>query len=252
MKWKFKSFLLIRLVRETDCKLYLIVHRIECVFHNSDHPAALSHFHRNFRRRISQSGNTLIRRSKPKALRKLGPPLMHIGETTGIPGQRTKYNIRTIMKGIFIEVMNRPRYLYLIGLLEILFMHEIVRYLRGKRIEGYLFQMIRKRQVAGNLHHLLQRKHHLHCRTKLGALCRNVAVQPFITSVHTLRLSVIMTEIGKGFLHCLQVFLIGILLIINNRFFDSLSQIHAMDAVLTGKVIPMEEHIDKVITLLMQ
>ncbi len=113
-------------------------------------------------------------------------------------------------------------------------MHEIVRYLRGSALKAIFFQMVRKRQVAGNLHHLLSENIistvEQSSEPCVGTLpCNPSSLRTYLAAVRyndgdRQRLSLLPPDI-----------FIGILLIINNRFFDSLSQIHAMDAVLTGK-----------------
>ena len=88
--------------------------------------------------------------------------------------------------------------------------------------------MVGKVYVSCNLHHFFQRVHQLYGRTQLRALCRIVSMQSLIASIHALRLSVEPANISKAFLDSINIFPVGILLIINNRFFDALCQINTV------------------------
>ena len=76
-------------------------------------------------------------------------------------------------------------------------------------------------------------------------------MQSFVSSVHSLWLSVILTNIGQSFFYCIQVLLIRVLLVINNRLLESLCQVHTMNRVETGQVIPVKEHVDEIVALFM-
>ena len=80
---------------------------------------------------------------------------------------------------------------------------------------------------------------------------RVITVQSFVSAIHPLRLAVVLPDIGKSFLYGIQVFFVRMLLIVNNRLFDTLGQIDTMDGVEAGQVIPVEEHVDEVIALFM-
>lgn len=99
--------------------------------------------------------------------------------------------------------------------------------------------MVGKVYVSCNLHHFFQRVHQLYGRTQLRALCRIVSMQSLIASIHALRLSVEPANISKAFLDSINIFPVGILLIINNRFFDALCQINTVYSAGSAQVSPI-------------
>ena len=68
------------------------------------------------------------------------------------------------MMCIFIEIMRVSCNHDLIGLLEILLIHKIIRNLCGKRIESDALQMISECQITRYFHHFFQRVHQLYRR----------------------------------------------------------------------------------------
>ena len=99
--------------------------------------------------------------------------------------------------------------------------------------------MVGKVYVSCNLHHFFQRVHQLYGRTQLRALCRIVSMQSLIASIHALRLSVEPANISKAFLDSINIFPVGILQIINNRFFDALCQINTVYSAGSAQVSPI-------------
>ena len=156
------------------------------------------------------------------------------------------------MRALLIEIASVARYHHLVCLLEILFVHEVVGYLGGQGVESHALKMARERHVARYLHHLLEREHHLDCRTQLRALCGHVAVETLVTAVHALRLSVETAQVGQSFLHGTQIFLVLRLLVIYHWLLQSLRQIDAMDASHACQFFAVEEHSGEVVALGMQ
>ena len=151
---------------------------------------------------------------------------------------------------ILIEVAAVACHHYLISLLEILFRHEIVRNLGRQCIECNPFQMVGEVDITCDLYHFLQRIHQFHCRTKFGTLSWIIAMQSFVTAIHSLGLTVKLANITESTFHCIEICLVRFLLIIDDRFFDALRQVDAMNCVDASQVTPVH-HVYKTKTLFM-
>ena len=81
---------------------------------------------------------------------------MHIGETTRISGPCPIDNVCFCMVGILIKIVGMACDHYLIGLLEILFIHKVICYLGREGVESDPFQMVCQSQITRYLHHLFQ------------------------------------------------------------------------------------------------
>lgn len=155
------------------------------------------------------------------------------------------------MRTFLVEVAHVACYLHLVCLLEILFVHEVVCYLRWQSVERHTLQMGSKLHVARYLHHLLQREHHLHCRAQLRTLCGHIAVQTLVASIHSLRLSVEAPQISHSLPYGLQIFRVLCLLVVYHGLLQSLRQIHTVYSSHARQYVATYEHIREVHGLLM-
>ena len=117
---------------------------------------------------------------------------------------------------------------YLVCTLKILAGRKIGFNLRRKSITGNLFKVISELDITRDLQHVFKRIHQLNHGAELYPLCGIIAMHWFVATIHSLGLSVVFPDIPEGFLHCIQVYRVWILLGINNRFFDTLGQVYTV------------------------
>ena len=133
---------------------------------------------------------------------------------------------------VFVEVAGVAREHYLIGLLKILTAQVIVAGLGGQGVESNFLQLIGVVHTAGDAEHTFQTEHHLHRTAQLRPLGGVIAMEGFVAPVQTVGHAVITTQVGQSFVSCLNVFRFRMLLIVDERFFEALCQIDAVDAAL--------------------
>jgi len=75
-------------------------------------------------------------------------------------------------------------------------------------------------------------------------------MQCLVTTIHTLRLSVELANVTKSTFNRIEIHFVGLLLIIDDRLFDTLCQVDTVNRIDTFQVSPVH-HIYKAETLLM-
>ena len=190
--------------RHPDREADLLLHRVGGLLGDRDRPA-VAHAQRHLRRRVDQRGDPVVGRGEPEVLREFRPSLVHVRIAAGESRERAEDHVGLRVHGIFVEIARVTRRHHLIGLLEILLVHEVVGHLRRQGVEGDPFEAVGESHVARYAHHLFEREHHLDRGAQLRALRRIAAVQPLVGAVHPLRLTVEQRQIRESLLHGVEI-----------------------------------------------
>ena len=159
---------------------------------------------------------------------------MQVASTAGVTSKDSEENI-CILVGCR-EVTLLACYLHLIYLVVVLTCVTIVGNLCRQCVVCHALQEVGVCVIARDAVHLLQRVHHLYGCTQLRAACGVTEVQNLVTSPQTCGEADSVADTLQSLQRSVEVLVLLRLLPVDYGLLESLTEIHAVDTVLTVEV----------------